>query len=157
MDSDIPRPEVRVGPAVRVGGHPILRILVSFPIACFCGALVTDLAYVWTADMIWADFSAWLLAVGMVFGVLAAIAGIVDFVANWRVRMQTRIWPVLFGSVVVLVLGLFDNLVHSRDAWTSVMPTGLLLSAATVVVLLVTAWVGSATIYRQPGYSGVRP
>ncbi len=46
-----------------------------FPIACFGCALVTDIVYWRTADIMWADFSAWLLTVGLIFGVLAAIAG----------------------------------------------------------------------------------
>ncbi len=146
-------------PVVRIGGHPILRILVSFPIACFCGALVTDLAYAWTADMMWADFSAWLLAVGVIMGVLAAIAGLVDVVANRRARTLRQVFVLFIGSLVVLVLAALNNLVHSRDAWTSVVPLGLAISAITVVVLLVTAWSGSGSVYRPVvgvQYSGVR-
>ena len=36
----------------RIARHTILRILVSFPIACFTGTLITDTAYALTADMI---------------------------------------------------------------------------------------------------------
>jgi uncharacterized membrane protein len=35
-------------------------MLVPIPIVCFIGALITDIAYVVTADIMWADFSAWL-------------------------------------------------------------------------------------------------
>ena len=38
----------------RVALHPIHPMLVPFPIACFVGALVTDLAYWKTAEMMWA-------------------------------------------------------------------------------------------------------
>jgi uncharacterized membrane protein len=153
MNSDIPRS------AARIPGHPIPRLLVSFPIACFSGALVTDTLYAFTADMLWADFSDWLLAVGMLMAVLAAIAGLVDLVAHRHLRPQRHIWLVILGSLIVLGLGFLDNLVHSRDAWTSVVPFGLALSAVTVIVMLVTAWIGSAPLYRpdldQP-YAGVR-
>ncbi len=140
-------------------GYPILRILASFPIACFSGTLVTDIAYARTADMMWADFSAWLLAAGMFTAVLAAIVGVGDIVFNRRLRAQRNVWPVVIGSALVLVLGFFDNLVHSRDAWTSVVPSGLALSAITVVVMLTTVWLASAIVDR-PGAgarsSGVR-
>jgi uncharacterized membrane protein len=43
------------------------------------------------------------------------------------------------------VIALFNNFVHSRDAWTSVVPVGLELSALTVFVMLVTAWLASRT------------
>ncbi len=135
------------GSTVRLAGSPMFRILVSFPIACFCCALVTDLAYLKTADMTWADFSAWLLAVGMVFGVLAAVAGLVDLIRLRRTRASRPVWPVALGALIVLALGLVNNFVHSRDAWTSVVPQGLVLSVLTVIVMLATAWFG-ATITR---------
>ncbi len=143
----------------RRGGHPILRILASFPIACFTCALVTDIAYVQTTNMMWADFSAWLLAAGMACGVVAAVAGLVSLAVNRHGRTQRSVWPVVLGSLLVLVTAFFNNLVHSRDAWTSVMPTGLALSVVTVLIVLVTAWLVSNADGQQDvtmGYSGVR-
>jgi uncharacterized membrane protein len=111
--------------------------------------LVTDLAYARTADILWADFSAWLLAVGFFMGVLTAIAGVPDLIAKRRLRPPRQTLALVIGSLSVLVLGALDNLVHSRDAWTSVVPLGLILSAVTVIVMLITAWLSSATPYRQ--------
>lgn len=134
-------------------GFPLLRILSAFPLACFSGALVTDLAYAGTADMIWADFSAWLLAFGMVLGGVAAVVGLVDLARHRRWLPLTRVWPVVLGSVLALGLGLLDSLVHSRDAWTSVMPGGLILSALTMIVAVATglaagraAWIETAPL-----------
>jgi uncharacterized membrane protein len=124
-------------------------MLVPFPIVCFLGALLTDIAYWRTADIMWANFSAWLLAAGLAVGVLAAIAGLVDFAASRRVRAQRPAWPHMLGNLAVLVLALFDNLVHSRDAWTSVVPTGLILSAVIVALMLVTGWLGASLVYRH--------
>lgn len=135
----------------QIAKHPIHPMLVPIPIACFVGALVTDIAYVVTAEMMDADFSAWLLLVGMVFGVLAAIAGLFDFLGNRLIREQTPAWPHLLGNVVVLVLAFFNNMIHTRDAWTSVMPTGLILSILTVLILPVTGWLGWALVYRHRG------
>lgn len=129
-------------------GSALFRILVSFPIACFSGALVTDITYAVTAEMIWADFSAWLLATGIILGVIAAFIGIIDFLVNRRGRPAGPAWLVAIGGLCVLVLAMLDNLVHSRDAWTSVVPAGLALSAVTVIVMLITAWFGAARVYR---------
>lgn len=146
-------------PMTRSSGHPVLRLLVAFPVACFMCALFTDIAYVQTANVMWADFSDWLLAVGMAGGVLAAVAGLLSLAITRRSRTERVNWSVALGSVVVLVIALFNNFVHSRDAWTSVMPTGLALSAATVLAVLVTAWL-SANAGRRRGmavpFSGVR-
>ncbi|MEX6507368.1 DUF2231 domain-containing protein [Jiella sp. M17.18] len=130
-------------------GHPIHPMLVPFPIVCFIGALATDIAYWQTADMMWTNFSAWLLTVGIGFGVLAAIVGLIDFIGSRRVRDLGAAWMHAGGNVVVLVLAIFNDFVHSRDAWTSVVPTGLILSAVTVLVLLFTGWMGWAMVYRH--------
>lgn len=130
--------------------HPIIHILVSFPIAFFTGALVTDIAYADTANMLWADFSDWLLAAGIVLGGVAAVAGLLDLLIHRHGRAWRRIGPLAIGCTLALLAALADNFVHSRDAWTSVVPTGLALSAVTVVLTLATAWFGFATPLTTP-------
>ena len=151
MDND------RVARQPGTAGLPLLDILSAFPIAFFTGALATDVAYLQTANIMWADFSAWLLAVGEAGGVAAAFIGLIILIANRRLPRARPIWPVVVGCVSVLVIGFINNLVHSRDAWTSVVPTGLTLSALTVVLMLIVAWFGFAAAHRsvqQISYSG---
>lgn len=143
--TDIHRPA-----AVPIVRHPIHALLAPVPVVCFTGALLSDIAYSQSPDMQWANFSAWLLFFGIGFGVLAAIAGMIDFGGHRRIRQQRPAWPHAVGNVVVLVLALLNNFVHSRDAWTSVVPTGLILSALTVLVMIVTAILGRAIVYRTP-------
>jgi uncharacterized membrane protein len=139
----------------RIGGHPIHPMLVPFPIACFVGTLITDIAYWRTANMMWADFSAWLVTVGVIFAYLAAIAGLIDFFSNRLIRAQAPAWPHVIGNLVVLVLATLNMLVHTRDAWTSIVPWGLVLSAAVVLILLFTGWLGWSMVYRH--HVGVAP
>lgn len=148
----------RVAQRPGTAGLPLLDILSAFPIAFFTGALATDAAYSQTANIMWADFSAWLLAVGEAGGVAAALVGVIILIANRRLPRMQPIWPVVVGCVSVLVIGFINNLVHSRDAWTSVVPTGLALSALTVILMLVVAWFGFAAAHRtvgQTSYAGV--
>jgi uncharacterized membrane protein len=133
----------------RIGSHPIHPILVQFPIVCFVGALCTDIAYARSADIQWANFSAWLLAAGLVMGVLAAIVGLIDFIANPRIRALPAAWPHAIGNGIAMLLALFNNFVHTRDGWTSVVPAGLILSVLTVAVLLVTGWLGGSLVHRH--------
>jgi uncharacterized membrane protein len=81
-------------------------------------------------------------------GVLAAIAGLVDFLSNRLIRAQPPAWPHLIGNLVVLVLAFFNALIHTRDAWTSVVPIGLILSIVTVLILPITGWLGWSMVYR---------
>lgn len=140
--------EPTLRPTAQIAKHQIHPMLVPIPIVCFIGALVTDIAYAVTAEMMYADFAAWLLLVGIVFGVLAAIAGLIDFLGNRLIRRQSLAWPRLIGNLVVLVLAFFNNMIHTRDAWTSVMPAGLILSIITVLILPVTGWLGWEMVYR---------
>jgi uncharacterized membrane protein len=133
----------------RITAHPIHPMLVPVPIVCFVGALITDIVYAVTAEMMWADFSAWFLVVGFIFGVLAAIAGLIDFFSNRLIRELTAAWFHLLGNLAVLVLAFFNAFVHTRDAYTSVVPTGLILSIITVLILPVTGWLGWSMVYRH--------
>ena len=137
-----------------IAGIPLHPLLVGIPITCFVGALLTDIAYSRTALLQWANFSAWLLAAGVFFGCLAALAGIIDM-TNRDVRSKPTAWPHAIGNTVALILAFINCLVHSRDGWTSVVPTGLILSAITVLILLVTGPLGAMLVYRYR--VGVRP
>ena len=133
----------------RIAKHPIHPILVPFPIVCFVGTLLTDLIYWRTADMMWADFSAWLVTVGVIMGWLAALAGLIDFLGDRLIREQAPAWPHVIGNAVALVLATLNMLAHTRDAWTSVVPWGLTLSALVVLILLFTGWMGWSMVYRH--------
>jgi uncharacterized membrane protein len=141
--------EERPRSTAQIAQHPLHPMLVPVPIVCFIGALLTDIMYYLTAEMMWADFSAWLLVVGVIIGVLAAIAGLVDLLSSRAIRSLAPAWPHALGNVVVLVLAFFNALIHTRDAWTSVVPTGLILSIITVLILPVTGWLGWAMVYRH--------
>ena len=95
--------------------------------------------------MMWADFSAWLLTVGVIVGyVTVAVALIETFAIHSPLRRRAT-WRYAIGNVVALILATFDMLVHTRDAWTSVVPWGFVLSAAIVLVLILTAWMTRET------------
>lgn len=133
----------------RIGRHPIHPMLVSFPIVCFVGTLITDIAYWRSANLMWANFSAWLVSVGVIMGVLAAIAGMIDFFGDRRVREPMAAWIHAVGNGLALVLAIVNMFIHSRDGWNSVVPWGLTLSALVVLILLVTGWMGWALVYRH--------
>ena len=118
----------------------IYAALAAVPAVCFTGALLTDIAYVNSPDMQWTNFSAWLLAFGMLFAGLAFLAGIVRAV-QWRPRPVTASdWLYAACAIAAMALALLNNFVHSRDAWTSVWPEGLMLSVATVFMMCLAAY-----------------
>jgi uncharacterized membrane protein len=133
----------------QIAGHPFHPMLVPIPIACFVGTLCTDIAYWHTANMTWAVMSTWLLTVGLIVAVFAVVAGFTDFLGDRRIRDLRAVWIHAIGNAIALILSILNVLVHSRDGYTSVVPTGLILSALVVLILLVTGWQGWAMVYRH--------
>lgn len=138
-----------------IAGHPIHPMLVPIPIVCFVGTWITDIAYWRTANMQWANFSAWLLTAGLIASVFVVIAGVVDFFGDGRIRRLRPAWIHALGNAVALALAILNVFVHSRDGYTSVVPAGLALSTLVVAILLVTGWNGWEMVYRhRVGVSG---
>jgi uncharacterized membrane protein len=127
-------------------GRPIHKMLVSFSAAYFAGALVTDLVYWQIPDVLWERFSIWLIAAGLIMAGLAAVAYVIDLAGGRQI--DTPAWPRVVGYALAVMLSLMNAFVHSRDGYTAVVPTGLMLSGLVIVVLLLTAWVGMALANR---------
>jgi uncharacterized membrane protein len=133
--------------AAKLRGRPIQKLLVWFSAAYFTGALVTDLAYWRTLNVLWERFSIWLIVAGLILAGLAAVTYVVSLASSRQIDRPA--WPGVVGYAIAALLSLVNAFVHSRDAYTAVVPTGLLLSVLVVVVLLLTALVGSASAGRS--------
>ena len=127
--------------------RPIHKVLVTFSAAYFAGALATDLAYWQMPDVMWERFSIWLIVAGLVMAGLATIAYVIDLAVGRRVDMPA--WPRVAGYALAVLLALTNAFVHSRDGYTAVVPTGLMLSGLVIVVLLLTAGVSMALANRH--------
>jgi uncharacterized membrane protein len=130
-------------------GHPLHPMLVPFPIVCFIGALLTDLAYLASANVQWSNFSIWLITAGLVMGGLAVLTGMIDYWGDRRVRAARPATPHMLLNIAVFVIELFNAFIHSRDGWTAVVPTGLTLSIISVLLLGVSAWLGGSLVYKH--------
>jgi uncharacterized membrane protein len=124
-------------------------MLVPIPYVCFVATLITDIVYWQSAAILWADMSAWLLLVGLIVSIFAALAGMIDFFGDPRIRELRATWIHGIGNVTAVILSIFNCMIHTRDAYTSVVPSGLILSALVVVILLVTGWNGLGLVYRH--------
>jgi uncharacterized membrane protein len=106
-------------------------MLLPFSVAYFAAAFATDLAYSRTAEVMWYRFSVWLIAGGLVMAALVALAALIDLF-----RGQRPAWIRTSAYASAVVLSIFNVLVHSRDGYTAVVPTGLALSGVALVLLL---------------------
>lgn len=129
------RPDAGARPMAIARTRTIHSMLAPFPAAYFAAALVTDLAYWRTDEVMWERFSVWLIAGGLVMAALVAIAAVIDLAFG----RQKPAWFRALGYTAAVLLSLLNVFVHSRDGYTAVVPTGLTLSAIVVAILLLFA------------------
>jgi uncharacterized membrane protein len=112
-------------------------------------AFGTDYIYYTTALWPWANFSAWLITIGLIVTLIAVLLLLIDFVTGRAGRLNTGSF-ILVGAAALL--SLVNAFVHSRDAWTSVVPQGILLSAVSAILLVIAGARGwSLAIGRASG------
>ena len=66
---------------LRLGGHPLHPALVHFPVVCWTVAPVLDLVYLLTQAPVFWQAEYICLAIGVIMGLVAMCAGLMDLVA----------------------------------------------------------------------------
>jgi len=131
-----------------VAGHPIHPMLVPLPIASFVGVVVTDIAYLSTANPFWAEASRWLLLAGIVTGILAAVFGLIDFATISYVKDQRFAWFHFVGNGIAIVLSAINLLGRPAETRDGFSTGSFILSLIVLVMLLGTGWLGGELSYR---------
>ena len=132
--------------ATVVSPHPLMVMLLTIPVVCFVGALLTDISYLNSGgNLLWVNFSSWMLAVGLVFG---GIAGLALLISALR---AARSWIPFVLLVAAWIIEVLNSFVHARDGWTAVSPTGLILSIIGSILMLASAAIFSLGSRRIAG------
>jgi uncharacterized membrane protein len=97
-------------------------------------AFITDYTYYTTTLWQWANFSAWLITAGLIVMLVAVLSLLIDFATGRAGRLNMASFILVTAAAL---LSLVNAFVHSRDAWTSVVPQGILLSAVSTVLLVI--------------------
>lgn len=112
--------------------RPLHPFFVSLGGALLIAALFTDSMYASTALMQWANFSAWLIAGGLALALIAGLFLLIDLARGTVGRVNWLDFALAGGAVVLSIVNAF---VHTRDGWTSVVPTGITLSLIVTILL----------------------
>jgi uncharacterized membrane protein len=116
--------------------------------------LATDIMYWDTSNWQWANSSAWLIAAGLVLALIATIALIIDLLTGRAGRIN---WISFLLVAAAALLSLLNVFIHSRDAWTSVVPQGISLSVIVTILLLMEAVRGWKVTAVRTFATGDRP
>jgi len=127
---------------------PLHAILLAGTVPLFLGALLSDITYFQTYQIQWSNFASWLIAGGLVFCGLAVLFALVNLIRVDRKAGRPVVYLVLL--VVTFALGLVNAFEHAKDAFAT-MPSGLILSALTTLLIGVTAWLGLTSIRSGEG------
>jgi len=123
-------------------------MLIVFPLGLLGGSIIFDIAYLVTRAGHWAEMAFWMIAAGIVSGLVAAVFGLVDWLA---IPSGTRakaigLWHAV-GNVVVLAL-FAAGWVLRRPAVQSPNTLSIVLSFLGVGLALVTGWLGGELVDR---------
>ena len=129
--------------------HPLHPMLVSFPIAFLSAAFLTDLGFWRTGDLFWAQASFWLLSLGLLTGLLAALAGMIDFFAVVPASTHTAGWLHLIINVIALALAALNVTLRVEQPAAYVLFFGLILSTLTAGLLVIGGWFGGELTFRH--------
>ena len=138
-----------IATTVKISGHPIHPMLVPVPIGFLVGVFLADIAYAVTNDPFWSGVAFWALTAAIVAALIAAIAGFVDFFGNARIRALGDAWRHMIGNLVAVAVAVVSLLLRWTGGEALILPWGILLSTATVALILYTGWKGGELSYRH--------
>ncbi len=134
---------------VSIAGHPVHAMLVPFVIAFYTGALLCDIAYASVMDPFWARAAFWLVGAGIVASAAAATVGLIDFVAEPRVRELRDAWWHLGANVLLSLVSILDWLLRHEVGPEAGSKAYVWLSGLSVLILLFSGWKGGQLVYRH--------
>jgi uncharacterized membrane protein len=130
-------------------GHPIHPMLIVFPVGLLIAAVAFDAIGLTTGTASWHLIAYWNIAGGLALGLLAAVFGLIDWIAIPSNTRAKRV-GLLHGAGNVVVVALFGmNWILRSDAFgyaPSLMAFGL--SIAGLLLLAVTGWLGGELVDR---------
>lgn len=132
-----------------IKGHPLHAILVPFPIAFLNGAFMLDLLRLLTGKTAFEEAAVYATAGGIIFGALAAVPGIIDYIYSVPPGSSGSKRGMRHGMINGTVLMLFTLILLIRVK--SDVPLLLLLGgeAIGVILLTVAGWMGGTLLVRN--------
>jgi len=132
----------------RLLGHPIHQMLIVFPLGVLGMSLFFDIAYLSTKRSDFATTAFWMIFGGVIAGLIAAIFGLIDWLAIPSGTRAKRIglWHGC-GNVVVVALFIGSWFLRRPDPAVPKI-TAIVLSAIAVGIALITGWLGGELVDR---------
>ena len=129
-------------------GHAIHPILIVYPLGLLSAAVVFDVIYLVTGNPTWTTVSFWMIAAGIVGGLLAAVFGLIDYLNIPSGTRAARI-GLLHGLTNVFVMILFvASWLLRRNSPEVPSTAAFTLSFIGVAAALLGGWLGGELVER---------
>ena len=132
----------------KIFGHAIHPILIVYPLGLLSAAVIFDVIYLFTANTTWTTVSFWMIAAGIIGGLLAAVFGLIDYL-NIPAGTRASKIGMLHGLTNLGVMVLFIGSWLLRWGTPETPPTpALALSFLGVVAASLGGWLGGELVER---------
>src|SRR3954470_8575972 len=111
-------------------GHPIHQMLIVFPLGLLAMAVIFDLLAIGLGNGYWSEINYWMIAAGVVTGLLAAPFGFIDWLGIPSGTRAKRIGAVHGAGNVVVVLLYAGSWLTRMNSPRQVTSLGYLLAFA---------------------------
>jgi uncharacterized membrane protein len=130
-------------------GHPVHPMLIVLPLGLFIAAVAFDALYMWLGSTTFATVGYWNIAGGIIGGLLAAVFGLIDWLAIPAGTRAKRIGLLHGGANVVVVLA-FALVWLSRGNAIDLAPstTIFILEVGALLLGSVAGWLGGELVDR---------
>ena len=114
----------------------IYNLLNPVPYGCFIAALIFDIIYIYSTDVMWGKSASWLILFGLLFAIIPRLINLfqVWVGAAWPQLSAVKIH--FWLNLLAIVAAILNSFVHSRDAY-AIAPQNVIWSAITVACLVV--------------------
>jgi uncharacterized membrane protein len=129
-------------------GHPIHQMLIVFPLGLLAMAVIFDLLAIGLNQGYWSEIAYWMIAAGVITGLLAAPFGFIDWMAIPSGTRAKRIGAIHGAGNVVVVLMFGISWLMRSDAPQVPGGLALALSFAAGGLALITGWLGGELVDR---------
>ncbi|MFN2493150.1 MAG: DUF2231 domain-containing protein [Pyrinomonadaceae bacterium] len=132
----------------RIFGHSIHPILIVFPLGLLATAVIFDVIYLITGNPMWVNVSFWMIIAGVIGGLVAALFGLIDYLAiptNTRAKKIGLIHGLTNVVVTALFLGSWLLRYDTRDAPSTL---ALILSFLGAGFSTIGGWLGGELVER---------
>jgi uncharacterized membrane protein len=133
---------------VKLLGHPVHPMLIVFPLGLLATSLIFDVIGLISGNHLWHEMAFWLIAAGIIGGLLAALFGLIDWMV---IPSGTRAKNIglLHGSGNVIIVVLFAISWWLRyDDPRNPGSLPIILSVIAVALALITGWLGGELVDR---------